>query len=199
MIIAQATDDPELAADTGIRADLPSELRRKLLQGASEAVKARLLSRAPPHLYEEIRSAIATAATETDREMSKPRDFAGARRLATRLSKEGRLTESVLLEFARQRRYEETTAALAELSGASIEVVRPLMQSLRSDGILIPCKAAGLQWATVRAVLDSRFISGSTGADELAKLGEKYEALSVDEAHRLLRLWQVRSASNNAH
>jgi uncharacterized protein (DUF2336 family) len=195
-IVAQAAGDPELAIDTGIRADLPSELRARLLFGATEAVKARLLARAPPHLYEEIRNAITAAAAGTEREMSRPRDFAGAKLLAARLKKEGRLREPQLLEFAKQRRYEETTAALAELSGSSIEVVRPLMQSLRSDGILVPCKAAGLQWETVTAVLDSRFMSGTTKPDELTKLKEKYAALSVDEAHRLLKLWAVRSASN---
>jgi uncharacterized protein (DUF2336 family) len=195
-IVAQAADDPELAIDTGIRADLPSELRRKLLHGATEAVKARLLSRAPPHLYEEIRSAITAASAGTDREMSRPRDFAGAKLLAVRLKKNDKLTEGMLLEFARQRRYEETTAVLAELSRSSVEVVRPLMQSLRSDGILVPCKAAGLQWETVTAVLDSRFMSGATSPDELAKLKDKYGLLSADEAHRLLKLWTVRSALN---
>jgi uncharacterized protein (DUF2336 family) len=194
-IVAQAVDDPELAIDTGIRADLPPELRRKLLHGATETVKARLLSRAPPHLYEEIRNAITIAAAGTDREMSRSRDFAGAKLLAARLKKEGRLSESALLEFAGQRRYEETTAVLAELSRSSVEVVRPLMQSLRSDGILIPCKAAGLQWETVTAVLDSRFMWGATSPDELAKLEKKYRVLLADEAHRLLKLWAVRSVS----
>jgi uncharacterized protein (DUF2336 family) len=198
-IVRDALGDPELAVETGIRTDLPSELRRRLLRGATEAVKARLLSRAPPHLYEEIRNAITTAAAETDRELSRARDFAGAKLQAARLKKEGRLTEPVLLEFARQRRYEETIAVLAELSQSSLEVVRPLMQSLRSDGILIPCKAAGLQWETVVAVLDSRFVSGATAAEELPKLKGKYAALSSDEAHRLLKLWAVRSASSGAH
>jgi uncharacterized protein (DUF2336 family) len=198
-IVRDALGDAELAIETGIRADLPPELRRKLLRGATEAVKARLLSRAPPHLYEEIRNAITAAETETDREMSRARDFAGAKLFAARLKKEGKLTEPVLLEFARQHRYEDTTAALAELSRSSIEVVRPLMQSLRSDGILIPCKAAGLQWETVIAVLDSRFMSGATNPDELAKLKSKYAALTADEAHRLLKLWAVRSVANGAN
>jgi len=76
-------------------------------------------------------------------------------------------------------------------------VVRPLMQSLRNDGILVPCKAAGLKWETVTAVLDSRFMSGSTGPDELAQLERKFAALTADEAHRLLKLWTVRSNSSH--
>ena len=197
LIVGQAAVDPELAIDTGIRADLPSQLRRRLLRGATEAVKARLLSRAPPHLYEEIRNAIAAASAEAEREMSRGRDFAGAKMTTARLKKEGKLDEAMLLEFARRRRYEETIAALAELSTSSIEVVRPLMQSLRNDGILVPCKAAGLRWETVTAVLDSRFMSGNTSPDELAELEGRFAALTADEAHRLLKLWTVRSNSSH--
>jgi len=197
LIVRQAAGDPELAINTGIRADLPSQLRRLLLYGATEAVKARLLSRASPHLYEDIRNAIAMASADAEREMSRGRNFANAKMTTAQLKKEGKLDEAMLLEFARRRRYEETIAALAELSMSSVEVVRPLMQSLRNDGILVPCKAAGLKWETVTAVLDSRFMSGSTGPDELAQLERKFAALTADEAHRLLKLWTVRSNSSH--
>ena len=61
IIVAQAETNPELAVEVGIRVDLPSELRRQLLNKATEEVKTKLLSRAPPHLFEEIRTAIASA------------------------------------------------------------------------------------------------------------------------------------------
>src|ERR1700744_16678 len=59
IVVAQADADPELAVDTGIRVDLPAELRIQLLRNATEAVRDRLLSRAPPHMFEEIRNSIA--------------------------------------------------------------------------------------------------------------------------------------------
>ena len=52
---------------------------------------------------------------------------------------------------------------------SSIEVIRPLMQSLRDDGVLVPCKVAGLSWETTSAVLECRYSTGSMGPDELAK------------------------------
>ena len=116
IVLAQAESDPELAVETGIRVDLPAELRQRLLRSATEAVRSRLLSRAPPHLFEEIRSAIATAADGANREMSRVRDFAAARRYVALLAKNGQLIEAALLSFAKQRKYEETVAALAELS-----------------------------------------------------------------------------------
>src|SRR5450755_3536459 len=194
IVLAQAESDPELAVETGIRVDLPSELRQQLLRGATEAVRSRLLSRAPSHLFEEIRTAIAAVSAGVNREMSKVRDFASANRFVALLSEKGELNEETLFEFAKQRKYEETVAALAELSRSTIEVVRPLMQSLRDDGVLFPCKAAELSWETVSAVLDSRFATGSMAPHELAKAKAQFAKIAPENARRLLRFWQVRSS-----
>ncbi len=193
IIVAQAENDAELAVEAGIRMDLPSALRRQLLSRATEAVRKQLLSRAPPHLFEEIRNAIAAAAASADREMSKVRDFAAARRFVATLAQAGELDEATLFGFARQKRYEETVAALAELSKSSIEVIRPLMQSLRDDGLLVACKAADLNWDTAAAVLECRYSTGSLGAAELAKAKTLFTRTRVDDAQRLLTFWKVRS------
>jgi uncharacterized protein (DUF2336 family) len=194
IVVVQAESDPELAIETGIRVDLPSSLRRQLLRSATEAVRSRLLSRAPPHIFEEIRSAIATVAAGADREMSNVRDFTTAKRLVARLKNNGELNEATLFGFARQRKYEETVAALAELSRSTIEIIRPLMQSLRDDGVLIPCKAAELSWETASAVLESRFATGSLAPHELAKAKAQFAGITPENARRLLRFWQVRSS-----
>ena len=193
--IAQAESDLELAVETGIRVDLPSELRRELLSRATEAVRSRLLSRAPPHLFEEIRNAISAVSAGVNREMSRARDFATAKLLAAQLSDKGELNEAALLDFAKRRKYEETVAVLAELSQSTIEVVRPLMQSLRDDGVLVPCKAAGIGWETVHAVLESRFATGSMTPRDLAIAKDQFAKLTTENASRLLRFWQVKSSS----
>jgi uncharacterized protein (DUF2336 family) len=196
IVVAQAETDTELAIETGIRIDLPPQLRTQLLRHATEEVRSRLLSRAPPHLFEEIRSAIAAVAAGVGREMAKARDFTAAQNFVAQLAGKGELNEATLLGFARQRKYEETVAALAQLSRSTIEVVRPLMQSLRDDGILIPCKAAGLGWETVTAILESRFSTGSMAPHELAKAKVQFAKITTESAHRLLRFWQVRSSSS---
>jgi uncharacterized protein (DUF2336 family) len=196
IVVAQAESDPELAVETGIRVDLPPELRHQLLSRATEYVRARLLAHAPPHVFEEIRSAIAAVATGVNREMSKARDFTAAKRFVTLLNANGELNEATLLGFAKQRKYEETVAALAALSQSTVEVIRPLMQSLRDDGVLIPCKVAGLRWETVSAILESRFATGSMGPHELEKIRGQFSRITNENARRLLRFWQVRSSSS---
>jgi len=192
LILAQAESDPDLAVETGIRTDLPAELRTRLVEAATEAVRTRLLTRAPAHLFEDIRSAIVAVSTGVNRKMSEVHDFTAARRRVKMLKESGELGEAALFDFARQRKYEETVAALAELSQSSIEVIRPVMQSLRHDGVLIPCRAAGLGWETVHAVLDSRFVTGRAQPLELAKAQAQYRMLTLENAQRLLRFWQVR-------
>jgi uncharacterized protein (DUF2336 family) len=196
IVVAQAESDPELAVETGIRVDLPPELRNQLLRDATEAVRARLLSRAPPHIFEEIRSAIAAVSASVEREMSVARDFTAAKRFVAQLKDSGKLNEATLFAFAKARKYEETVAALAVLSKSSIEVIRPLMQSLRDDGLLIPCKVAGLSWEITSAILECRYSTGSIGPHELAGAKAQYAKIAADNAHRLLRFWQVKATSN---
>lgn len=195
IIVAQAEYNPDLAVEAGIRADLPADLRQQLLKRATDAVRTKLLSRAPPHLFEEIREAITTAAASADREMSKVRDFTAAKRLAAQLKEKGELTETALSRFARQKKYEETVAALAELSNSTIDVIRPLMQSLRDDGLLVACRAAGLSWETTAAVLECRYSTGSLGAAELARAKSHFAGTTAENARRMLTFWQVKSTA----
>ncbi|MCP4616124.1 MAG: DUF2336 domain-containing protein [Bradyrhizobium sp.] len=195
IIVSQAEADPELAVDAGIRVDLPSDLRRQLLKKATEAVRKKLLSRAPPHLFEEIRNAITTAAASADREMSRVRDFTAATRYVTQLTEKGELNEGTLAVFARQRKYEETVVALAALSQSTIDVIRPLMQSLRDDGLLVACKAARLSWETTAAILECRYSTGSLGAAQLTTARQHYAGTTTENARRMLTFWQVRATA----
>lgn len=195
IIVTQAESNPELAVEAGIRVDLPADLRQKLLISATEAVRTKLLSRAPPHLFEEIRSAIATATASADREMSKVRDFTAAKLFVAQLKDKKELNEAALADFAKWKRYEETVVALAELSHSNIEVIRPLMQSLRDDGLLVACKATGLSWGTTLAVLECRYSTGALGPAELARAKTHFASITIENAKRMLAFWQVKSVA----
>jgi uncharacterized protein (DUF2336 family) len=195
IVVAQAESDPELAIQTGIRVDLPSELRDQLLRKATEAVRTRLLSRAPSHLFEEIRRAVDVAAASANRVMSKVYDFSEANRLVASLEHKGLLNEEALRVFAQQRRYEETVVALARLSRSRVDVVRPLMQSLRDDGVLVPCKVAQLCWETVSAILECRYAGGSMNPLELTKAQDQFAGMNLEKARQLLGHWHVRISS----
>ena len=127
--------------------------------------------------------------------MSKVYDFSEAKRLVASLENKGMLNEDALHGFAQRRKYEETIVALARLSRSGIEVVRPLMQSLRDDGILVPCKVAQLGWETVSAILQCRYAGGSMSPLELMKAQKQFSGMDLEKARQLLRHWHVRISS----
>jgi uncharacterized protein (DUF2336 family) len=194
-LLKAAETDDKLAEKTGSRLDLPLNLLRQLLLRATEAVRARLLSRTPPEFQEEIRRALSAAAEAIDRETSKPRDFEAAKAFVGLLREKDELDEKTLFEFARSRKYEEMVVALSLLSSASLEIIKPLMNSPMDDGLLIPCKVADCKWETVSAILATKLPPGAAPRAGHVKLKIEFEKLSKPNAQRLLRFWQVRAAS----
>ena len=173
---------------------------RELLLKATEAVRNRLLAVAAPEAREKIQHAIAKISNEVGREATASRDFTQAQHGILQMKKEGRLNEDALMEFASRRLYEQTVAALAMLSTASIDLIASLMKGARSSGLLVPCKAAGLKWPTVAAILNSRFAHHTMSEGDLAQAKEDYLKLSHAVAQRTLRFWEVRTktAKSNA-
>jgi uncharacterized protein (DUF2336 family) len=139
--------------------------------------------------------ALNAAAASVDRESGTPRDFQAAKAFVERLRAKGGLDEDALFEFARERKYEETAVALALLSAASLEIIKPLMKSSRDDGLLIPCKVADCKWQTVSAILATKLPPGSAPKPGHDKLQIDFEKLSKSNAQRLLRFWQVREVT----
>ena len=197
-LLKAAETDDKLAEKTGSRLDLPLDLLRQLLLRATEAVRSRLLSRTPPEFQEQMRRALSVAAEAVDQESRKPRDFQAATTFVKLLREKGELDENTLLEFARARKYEETAVALSLLSSASLEIVKPLMNSPRDDGLLIPCKAADCKWETVSAILATKLPPGFAPKAGHEKLKIDFAKLPKPNAQRLLRFWQVREVSGRS-
>lgn len=191
-LIHRAEADESLTKKIGLRLDIPLRLLRELLLRATEAVQSWLLLHAPSESKDEIQRVLTTIANEVSREATAPRDFSNAQQLVASMRMRNELSEASLLEFAKARKYEEMVAALAELSSASLQSIAAVMRSDRNDGILIPCKAAGLKWPTVSAILMNRSAYHVIPDHELAQAKVDYLMVSRASAQRTLRFWQVR-------
>ena len=189
-LVRNAETDQSLAEKLGLRIDIPLRLLRDLLLKATEAVRDRLLSLASPEAKDQIQRVLAKISSEVGREAAPSHDFTQAQTGILAMKKEGRLDESALLEFANRRLYEQMVAALSMLSMASIDLVASLMKS-RNHGLLVPCKAAGLKWPTVNAILCNRFSHHTMSEIDLLQAKEDYSRLSQSSAQRVLRFWQV--------
>ena len=78
-MVSQAESDPELAVETGIRVDLPLSCVTNCCAMRRKRSETRL-SRAPPHLFEEIRNSIAAVWPAWIAKWPGSRDFTAAKR-----------------------------------------------------------------------------------------------------------------------
>jgi uncharacterized protein (DUF2336 family) len=194
-LVKRAETDESLAKRIGLRLDIPLQLLRELLLRATETVRSWLLAHAPSEAQGEIQRVIAEISNEVIRESTAPRDFTQAQELILAIKERGKLNEAALLEFVNARKYEEVVVALAELSSATIQTITAVMRSDRNDGLLIPCKAAGLKWPTVSMILKTRFAYHRIPDEELARAKKDYLILSQVGAQRTLRFWLVREGA----
>jgi uncharacterized protein (DUF2336 family) len=196
-LVRNAETDEMLAEKIGGRVDVPPSLMHELLLKATETVRARLLAQAPPEARGNVQSVLDRISKELGRDAVVARDFVPAQKGILQMKREGRLTEEALMEFANRRLYEQTVAALSMMSSAPIEMIATLMQSGRNSGLLVPCKAAGLEWPTVNAILVSRSSNRSIAEADLRDARNDYYRLSRSSAQRILRFWQIRTTANN--
>jgi len=194
-LVHNAETDESLAEKLGLRIDIPLRLLRDLLLKATDAVRARLLALAPSETKDEVQRVLAKISNEVTREATAVRDYTKAQQGILQMKKEGRLDEAALLEFADRRLYEQIVAAISMLSSASVDLIAALMKAARSSGLLVPCKAAGLKWPTVAAILRARFSHHNISEADLAQAKDDYLRLSQASAQRVLRFWQVHTKS----
>jgi len=195
ILVKDAEADGRLAESVALRLDIPPRFLHELLQRATETVRSRILLLAPAETRDEIQRLIEDTAKAVGKTVVAQRDFGQAEQLVLALEKSGKLDERALLGFVHQGKYEEMTVALARLCSASLKMICGLMVGLRNDALLVPCKAAGLQWATAEAILRNRHSNHSISDQIIDMARNDYERLSVATARRTLRFMQVREGA----
>ena len=190
-LVKHAEGDSDLAEKVGHRADIPPHLFRDLLVRATAVVQQRLLQAARPETRAEIQRVLDKVSKEIDA-TAPVRDYGPAHRAMLALQQTGGLGETALAEFARDKKFEETVAALAVLCSIPIETADRLMAGDRPDPILILCKAANYGWDTARAIILARPTPKGTSNQSLEAAYGNFDKLSSSTAQRVVRFWQVR-------
>jgi len=191
-LVARAEADDELTEIIGLRIDLPVKFLRDLLQRATEAVRARLAQAAPAALQEEIQRVLTMIADKARGERSPIRDFSRAEAVVRRMKGLNELNDTAVTRFAEAKRFDEVAASLAILNNsAPTDMMARLLEGIRTDLILIPCKSAGLGWPTVEAILYNRPVRHRIDEATLKLALKDYGKLSAETAERTLRFWQL--------
>ena len=190
-IVARADTDDELVEILGLRIDLPLKLLRDLLRRATNEVRGRLVAIAPPELQEEIKRILKTIAGAAGAETTSARDFSRAEKLVKLLKDLNELDDAAVIKFAETKKFEEMAASLAILNDVPTEMMARLLEGLRSDLILIPCKSGGLSWLAVETILCNRPLKQPLVEPTLDLVRKDYGKLSAETAQRTVRWWQV--------
>ena len=192
-LVDQAGQNESLALQLGRRLDIPLRLFRELLQRATEAVRNKLLALTGGN-PEDVQRVLAEVSGQVAAEAALPRDYTAANRLVQMLRERGELNQDAILTFVRADKYEELVAGLSALCGLSLDWIDRLLHAERGDALLIPCKAAGFEWATTRVILKNRPSWKAVSPGDLDSAWIEYVKLSRATAQRVVRFWQVREA-----
>ena len=188
-LVDQPEADETLLEKIGLRLDLPLHILRRLLERVTDAVRARLLVLATPEKRDEIREILDSIPNEVIANEELDIDFTAAQRLVQLMCENGELDQVALLELAKARKYAAAVTALATLCTAPVDIIKQMLDDGRNEPLLVPCKAAGLSWPTLRALLQDDLLGRAASEDELNKLKSDYTRLSPSTARRLLEFW----------
>jgi hypothetical protein len=142
-----------------------------------------------PEKRDDIREILASIPNEVIENEELDADFTAAQRLVQLMCENGELDQVTLLELAKARKYAATVTALATLCAAPVDMIKQMLDDGRNEPLLVPCKAAGLSWPTLRALLQDDLLGRAATEDELNKLKSDYTRLSPSTAKRLLEFW----------
>jgi uncharacterized protein (DUF2336 family) len=196
-LVKRAARDHRLAETVGLRPDLSEKHLNDLLQAATEIVRRRLYAAVGVDGADrrgEVSQALAEAAAEARSRIAAA--YGDAQRAILALMRADKLGETELGAFARNGQFEHAVAALSALSRVPIEVVERLMRVERPDALIVLCRAIGIEWTTVRAIIAA--CGGPTRGAKLEEARLNFERLSAASAERLARFWRGRARIRTA-
>lgn len=192
MLVKRSAGDDALAAQVGVRRDLPRQHFLQLLQEASVAVRSRLAAENPEAgaALEAVLGDVVGGIRSETRKVS--RDYADARGRVEALHKAGRLGENEIHGFARERRFEETAIALSLVAGMEIDVVERALLDPGHEIALILCKLTGFSSTTAKAILLLKQAGRGMSAQDLDQALASYARLQIETARRVFGFYRTR-------
>ena len=195
VLVRRANEDEAVSERLARRTDIPPHLFCSLLVQATEAVRKRLLAVAPPEVKADVNRVVSRVSEELAAGSSgMRRDYAGAIHRCLIDHQGGRLGEQEVAAFAQTKQFEDAVAALSLLSGVSVDVIERAINSDRLEPTLILCRAAGLSFATTRAVLMLRPKNQVRLSEDISEAEADFKKLAVATARKITQFWLTRTS-----
>jgi uncharacterized protein (DUF2336 family) len=192
-LVTRAANDDDLATFVGKRSDIPRRHLLVLLEKASATVRARLTAE-NPQVGAAIKGVVAEVAggiREGTRKASP--DFAAAQAAVEQLHRLRRIGEAEVLQYARERKFEETAIALSILCDTPIDVVERALLDPGAEIVLILAKVADLSATTTKAILLLRAADRGMSTKDLDQALASFNRLQPETARRVLSFFRTRA------
>ena len=192
-LVVSAADDDDLATFVGKRGDIPRGHLLMLLAKASAAVRARLTAENPQTaaLIDEVVADVASEMRHGTRQASP--DFAAAQAAVEQLHRLRRIGEAEVLQYARERKFEETAIALSILCDTPIDVVERALLDPGAEIVLILAKVAQFSVSTTKTLLLLRAADRGMSTKDLDQALASFNRLQPDTARRVLSFFRTRT------
>jgi len=191
-LVSRAEGDDALAERVGRRRDIPARLLARLIETASERVRARLEAEMP-HAARAIRQAVQDAAAHVAaRHEGEGRDAEAVRASVERLHQQGELDDAQIRSFAEDGLLEEVKVALALISELPAPFIEQALKQESGETLLVIARATGLAWSTVKLILRLPIWRRPATAGEIRHCLARYEKLARATASDIMRFYRAR-------
>ncbi len=190
-LVMQSDGDDRLIESIAARTDVPPHHFQNLLSQATEAVREKLLQRAPPERQHAIKNVLSNISARIAPQPVSAARYAEARRVVNNFNQDTELLKMKVFEFAIKKRLPEVIVSLSVLSAVPVDDIDRLFSVSNVTGLMAVCRSVMLDWESAWAVI---MISASAASfqAELSALQGQYDTLSPQSAQRLVRFWQTR-------
>ncbi|MGA8612305.1 MAG: DUF2336 domain-containing protein [Xanthobacteraceae bacterium] len=188
LLVRRATGDEALATEMGKRSDI----RQQLAEKAASAERAQLAAERT-YAHTAAQGAVAEPAEAGGNDRKTPLDFTAARTEVERQNRIRPIGDREIYQYARDRKFGETAAALAVLCDTPFEVVERALLDPGAELVLILAKVAGLSAATTRLVLLLRAADRGLSSDAIEQALASFEHLQPEAAQRVLSFFRART------
>lgn len=180
------------------RSDLPPHLLNEMFFAVSAELKRVIMNR----MADLDPSIIDGAIRQTERRMkmranAPDPEQVKADAFLAQLAKSGPVTESMLVNLAKQKRVAEVAVVFAKLAGLDLATSKRVLADPNPEALAIAARACRFDRQTFSTLALSR-------ADETRSLSAAYELLElydkvpVDAAQRVIRFWRVRNTASDS-
>jgi len=187
MLVMRANSDDYLTESIAKRVDISPRLFRQLLVQATEAVRENLLATASPKHRVVLTQIFDEISAQVGKRDPSSRNYAKARRIVQAFCHDTQRVKSVVVEFANAKLVAEMIAALSLLSNVPIIRVDGLFTAPSGFGLMVLCKAIGLNWTITKSVILNRPVELTDPHFTLDEMYEQYNNLPTTSAQSLLK------------